>query len=55
MTKLFGFIGGTVASYIGWYLGELVGGGFMTQFILSTIAGGFGLYYGVKYARQNYT
>jgi hypothetical protein len=52
MKKLFGFLGATAASYIGWYLGEVVGGGFMTCFILSTIAGGFGLYYGAKYARR---
>ena len=52
MPKLFGFIGGTAASYVGWYLGEIVGGGIMTQFILSTIAGGFGLYYGVKWGKR---
>jgi hypothetical protein len=50
--KLLGFLGATAASYIGWYLGEVVGGGIMTSFILSTIAGGFGLYYGVKYAKR---
>ena len=52
MKKLFALIGATATSYIGWYLGELVGGGFMTCFILSTIAGGFGLYYGAKFARR---
>ena len=30
----------------------IVGGGIMTQFILSTIAGGFGLYYGVKWGKR---
>jgi hypothetical protein len=53
MRKLFGFIGGTATSYIGWWLGSLIpGAGFMTCFILSTITGGFGLYYGVKYAKR---
>jgi len=50
--KLCAFIGATATSYIGWYLGELVGGGVMTCFILSTIAGGFGLYYGAKWAKR---
>ena len=52
MKKLFGFLGATLASYAGWALGEAFGGGFMTCFILSTIAGGFGLYYGVKFAKR---
>lgn len=52
MRKLFGFIGATAASYVGWWLGGVVGGEFMTQFILSTIAAGFGLYYGVKLAKR---
>jgi hypothetical protein len=53
--KLFGFLGGFVASYLGWYLASLIpGAGIMTQFIVSTIAWGFGAYYGVKWARQRY-
>ncbi|HET7040700.1 MAG TPA: hypothetical protein VFI13_01715 [Gemmatimonadales bacterium] len=55
MRKLFGFLGTTVASYGGWYLASLIpGAGFMTEFIVSTIAGGFGLYYAVKYAREHF-
>ena len=55
MKKLFGFIGGTAASYVGWYLASLIpGAGFMTEFIVSTIAWGFGAYYSVKWARQRY-
>jgi len=55
MRKLLGFLGGTVASYAGWYLASLIpGAGFMTEFMVSTITGGFGLYYGVKYAREHY-
>lgn len=46
MKKLFGFLGATIASTIGWYAAVKLG--FMTAFIVSTIAGGFGLYYGVK-------
>jgi len=53
--KLCGFIGGTAASYIGWYAASLIpGAGFMTEFIVSTITWGFGAYYGVKWARQRY-
>ncbi len=52
MKKLLAFVGATVTSYVGWYLGKLLGGGIMTCFILSTIAGGFGLYYGAKFARR---
>jgi len=54
MKKLFGFIGGTVASYIGWYLAGALGGEIMSEFIVSTIFWGFGAYYGVKWARQRY-
>ena len=52
MVKLGGFVGGTVVSTIVWYLVEAMGGGFMTAFFVSTIAGGFGMYYGVKIARR---
>ena len=55
MRTLFGFIGTTAATYAGWYAASLIpGAGFMTEFIISTIAGGFGLYYAVKYARQHF-
>ena len=55
MKKLLGFVGTTVASYAGWYAASLIpGAGFMTEFIVSTIAGGFGLYYGIKYAREHF-
>jgi hypothetical protein len=52
VVKLGGFVGGTVVSTLVWYLVEAVGGGFMTAFIVSTIASGFGIYYGVKIARR---
>lgn len=52
VVKLGGFVGGTVVSTVVWYLVEAVGGGFMSAFIVSTIAGGFGIYYGVKVAKR---
>ena len=52
MVKLGGFVGGTVVSTVVWYLVEALGGGFMSAFIVSTIASGFGIYYGVKIARR---
>ena len=55
MNKLFGFLGTTIASYVGWYAASLIpGAGFMTEFLISTIAGGFGLYYGVKFAKERW-
>jgi ABC-type phosphate transport system permease subunit len=50
MSKLLGFVGSIVASYIGWYLAAPFG--FMTAFIVSTVAAGFGLYYGIKYGKR---
>jgi hypothetical protein len=42
------FVGATVFGAIGWWLGALAGT--MTAYIVSTIASGFGLYYGRKLA-----
>lgn len=50
VVKLGGFVGATVVGYIAWYAVD--GFGFMTAFIVSTIASGFGMYYGVKIARR---
>ncbi|MGH7671175.1 MAG: hypothetical protein ACRENQ_16955 [Gemmatimonadaceae bacterium] len=50
MKKLFGTVGATVGSTIGWY--AAVKFGFMTAFFVSTIVGGVGLYYGAKLASQ---
>jgi hypothetical protein len=47
---LLGFIGATIAGYAGWWLGEHVG--FMTAFMLSTVASGIGLYVGRRAARD---
>ena len=50
--KVGGFLGGTIVTYAVWYLVEAMGGSFFTAFIISTIASGFGIYYGVKIAKR---
>jgi hypothetical protein len=52
VVKLGGFVGGTAVSTVVWYLVKALGGGFMSAFIVSTIASGFGIYYGVKIAKR---
>ena len=52
MTKLMGFIGLTVASWAGWYIARPFG--LVAAFVVSTVAGGFGMYYGAKWARNNF-
>ena len=44
MEKLMGFVGATVGSLAGWYLGALVG--FTTGVVLSMVGTGFGLWAG---------
>jgi len=51
MGKLFGFIGATVGSYAGWFIGARVG--ITTAVALSFVGTGIGIYYGRKIA-QNY-
>lgn len=51
MGKVFGFIGATVGSYAGWFIGAKVG--ITTAVILSFVGTGFGIYYGRKMA-SNY-
>jgi hypothetical protein len=48
MTKLFGFLGATAGSAVGWWAGAHVG--FMTAFIVSTIGTGAGIYWGRQLA-----
>jgi uncharacterized membrane protein YeaQ/YmgE (transglycosylase-associated protein family) len=48
MGKLLGFVGATVGSYLGWWLGS--GGGTMTAFIVSMLGTGVGLYIGRRVA-----
>ena len=50
MTKIIIFISATVTGAVGWWLGESYG--FMTAFIISTVASGVGIYYGKKFASR---
>jgi hypothetical protein len=50
MSKLFSFIGATVGSYAGWFIGAKFG--LMTAFIVSMVGTGFGIYYGRLIARN---
>jgi len=50
MEKLMGFVGATLGSLVGWYLGELIG--FTTAVILSMVGTGFGLWAGRWAARE---
>ena len=52
MKKLCGFVGMTVAGYAGSILAEKLGGGIMSSYIVGTITGGFGLYYGWKFGQR---
>lgn len=44
MAKLLAWVGATVLGAVGWWLGARAG--FFTAFIVSTIASGFGYYFG---------
>jgi hypothetical protein len=50
MMKLYGFLGATIGSYAGWYLGAPVG--FMTAFSLSMVGTAFGIYAGRRVAQH---
>jgi hypothetical protein len=50
MEKIMGFVGATVGSLIGWYLGDLVG--FMTAVVLSMVGTGFGIWAGRRIVQQ---
>jgi hypothetical protein len=52
MLKLFSFIGATIGSYAGWFIGAKVG--FTTAFMLSMVGTGLGIYYG-RLLGKNYT
>jgi hypothetical protein len=51
MKKLCIFIGTTIGSSVGWWAGDKFG--FMTAFMLSIVGTGFGMYYGVRFAREH--
>ena len=50
MNKVFGFVGATVGSTAGWWVGAHVG--FMTAFFLSVVGTGAGLYAGRRLAAE---
>jgi hypothetical protein len=50
MGKLFSFIGATVGSYAGWFVGANFG--FTTAFMLSMVVTVMGIYYGRMIARN---
>ena len=50
MTKLFGFLGATIGSYAGWWLGSRIG--VMTAFMVSMLGTGLGIYAGRRVARS---
>lgn len=48
MSKLFSFIGATVGSYAGWWMGSSVG--IMTAFMVSMVGTGLGIWAGRRFA-----
>lgn len=50
MSKLFMFVGSTIGSYAGWWIGAHVG--FMTAFAVSMVGTGAGIYYGRQVAQH---
>ena len=50
MSKLLAFVGATLLSAVGWWLGAFVG--IMTSVILSAIGTGVGIYYGRRIAEH---
>ena len=51
MTKLIILLTSTVGSYAGWWVGSRFGG-IMTEFMLSMVGTGIGIYYGRKVAQH---
>ena len=50
MTKLLVFVGATIGSYAGWWLGAKVG--IMTAFMVSMVGTGLGMYIGKRAANE---
>jgi hypothetical protein len=50
MVKLFIFIGTTVGSYLAWWLAEFFGAGLLLAFLISSVGGAIGIYFGWKLA-----
>jgi membrane protein YqaA with SNARE-associated domain len=52
VTKLCIFVGTTIGSYVGWYLGDLCGLSFWGAFMTSGVGSVAGVYGGWKLARK---
>lgn len=50
MSKTMMFVGSTIGSYAGWWLGAHIG--FMTAFALGMVGTGAGIYAGRRFAQQ---
>jgi uncharacterized membrane protein YeaQ/YmgE (transglycosylase-associated protein family) len=50
VTKLLGFVGATIGSSLGWWMGS--GVGTMTAFMLSMVGTGVGIYFGRRVAHH---
>lgn len=50
MRYLIGLIASSITGAIGWWIGAQIGT--MTAYLVSTVAGAVGLYYGLKWARD---
>jgi hypothetical protein len=53
MIALMGMIGASVASWVVWFVCEPLFGG-TVAFLASTVAGGFGMYYAVRWAKRTF-
>jgi hypothetical protein len=51
MTRLLALLVGTITGTIGWWLGAKIG--IITAIFLSAVATGAGMYYALKWAREN--
>ncbi|MFI5357311.1 MAG: hypothetical protein ACHQ4G_08250 [Opitutales bacterium] len=52
MTKICIFVGTTIGSYGGWYLGDVLGWGLGGAFIVSGVGSVLGVYLGWKLAKK---
>jgi hypothetical protein len=50
MQRVMGFVGATIGSYAGWYLGAPIG--IMTAFMLSMVGMGIGIYAARRFVRE---
>jgi hypothetical protein len=50
LKKILGFVGATVGSAVGWWLGAHIG--IMTAFMVSTVGTGAGIYAGIRVANH---